>query len=342
MRCFDPAERDPQPELDPKGLPDGAISTEAENFLNTTLPPLLSPYTEEFKVQGSPCVSPSLFRIFPTAQNISIMNSPRFPLERSRDGASPVPPFHCGMTLAELLTVLAVIGILAAILIPVTSRARDSAKVAACQSNLRELGTAVYLFAADHDDHTPPNINPELDPPELDDMAGTFVGGPGGDVRTLGWLIPEEYGGPPGSPNRYIDNPSVLFCPSLSDNVYAASDEYKRPEEISRQNPIRRTGYAWIYRIPRKEDHHNYGDGFFARNPNHKVTVENKNVPYAFDFGWTKGYGHQGPIISIPSHRNAINVLHLGGHITTISHAEADKHDGYDALYRFLAGDPKP
>jgi len=46
-------------------------------------------------------------------------------------------------------------------------------------------------------------------------------------------------------------------------------------------------------------------------------------------------------MISSPAHRNAINVLHLGGHITTISHAEADKHDGYDALYRFLADGSK-
>ncbi|MEX2380941.1 MAG: prepilin-type N-terminal cleavage/methylation domain-containing protein [Opitutales bacterium] len=245
------------------------------------------------------------------------------------------------LTLIELLAVIAIIGILAAILIPVTGRMRDSAKVAACQSNLRELGTAVYLFAGDNNDHTPPNINPEVDPPELADLSGTFVGGPGGDVRTLGWLLPEKYGGPPESPNEYLDTPAVLFCPSLSNKVYAASDEYKRPEEISRNNPIRRTGYAWIYRIERKQDAHNYGDGYFAENPNHKVTVENRNVPYAFDFGWVKGYGDQGPIISIPSHRNVINVLHLGGHITTITHDEANKHDGYDALYRFLAGDTK-
>ncbi|HLS28217.1 MAG TPA: prepilin-type N-terminal cleavage/methylation domain-containing protein, partial [Opitutales bacterium] len=52
-----------------------------------------------------------------------------------------------GLTLIELLAVIAVIGILAAILIPITARARDSAKVAACQSNLRELGKAVFLFA---------------------------------------------------------------------------------------------------------------------------------------------------------------------------------------------------
>jgi len=246
-----------------------------------------------------------------------------------------------GLTLIELLAVIAVIGILAAILIPITARARDSAKVAACQSNLRELGKAVFLFATDHEDHTPPNINPEVDPPRLDDLSGTFVGGPGGDVRTLGWLIPEKYEGPPGSKNQYIDTPHVLFCPNLSGKVYRASDEYDPPDKISLKNPIRRTGYAWIYRIPRTADHHNYGDGFFERNPNHKVTVENPNVPYAFDFGWPQGSGHQGPIISIPSHHNVMNVLHLGGQITSVRLQEANKHDGYDALYRFLAGEVK-
>lgn len=242
------------------------------------------------------------------------------------------------MTLIELLAVIATVGILAAIPIPVTGKARDSARVSKCQSNLRQLGAAVYLYAGDHNDFTPPNRNPEEEGSPLADLSGTFVGGPGGDVRTLGWLIPEEYGGPPGSPNRYLDTPEALFCPGLSPKVYAASPEYKRPEEISPTNPIRRTGYAWIYRIPRDEGAHNYGDGYSRENPNHRTTVQNLNVPYAFDFGWTKGYGDQGAIISIPSHRNLINVLHLGGHITTITIDEANKHDGYDALYRFLAG----
>lgn len=58
-------------------------------------------------------------------------------------------------TLIELLTVIAIIGILAAILIPTVGKVRQSGSKAQMSSNLRQIGMAMNAFAADNRDSLP-------------------------------------------------------------------------------------------------------------------------------------------------------------------------------------------
>jgi prepilin-type N-terminal cleavage/methylation domain-containing protein/prepilin-type processing-associated H-X9-DG protein len=60
-------------------------------------------------------------------------------------------------TLIELLTVIAIIGILAAILIPTVGKVRSQAKSAECKSRLRQVGIAFRLFSEDNKGKAPPD-----------------------------------------------------------------------------------------------------------------------------------------------------------------------------------------
>ena len=64
-----------------------------------------------------------------------------------RDGCGR--PRRVGFTLVEVLLVVAVVAVLAAIVLPTLGRAKEKAKQAACLSNLRQLGLGLQLYLGD-------------------------------------------------------------------------------------------------------------------------------------------------------------------------------------------------
>ncbi len=60
-----------------------------------------------------------------------------------------------GFTLIELLVVIAIIALLMGILMPALSRVREVAKRVVCSSQLRQVGTAIPLYAGDNNNYMP-------------------------------------------------------------------------------------------------------------------------------------------------------------------------------------------
>lgn len=101
-------------------------------------------------------------------------------------------------TLIEILVVIAIISILAAILFPVFARARENARRASCASNLKQLALSVMQYTQDNDGKLMGYTTPKAD-----GSGGTS------DWNRFNPIQP------------YIKNRQTLFCPSAP--KYAAT-----------------------------------------------------------------------------------------------------------------------
>jgi len=205
-----------------------------------------------------------------------------------------------GFTLIELLVVIAIIAILAAILFPVFAQAREAARKASCQSNLKQIGNAWVMYVNDYDETAPMNT------------WNSNVGG-GSEM----WQIMHIRAQP------YIKNLAVLRCPSdgtpedAVDWTGVVQWSYGTAQAAARAGDKRAVEFANSYAS------HWYGvwnmseisapaDFFLAYEASHFLWPENVSG----NFAWAKT-GNGEPRFKA-NHQGQMNMLYADGHVKTV------------------------
>ena len=116
-------------------------------------------------------------------------------------------------TLVELLAVMAIISILAALLLPAVARSRHEARIVQCKNNLRQVGSAIMLYSSYFDGWAP--VDGDAYTPSTAGRVATsliwnsvtpYTDGSKRHLLGLGLLMMLDC--------RFIGDPMVLFCPA--------------------------------------------------------------------------------------------------------------------------------
>jgi prepilin-type N-terminal cleavage/methylation domain-containing protein len=141
-------------------------------------------------------------------------------------------------TLIELLVVIAIIGILASMLLPTLTKAKDRALLTNDLNNIRQVLLAAQLFAGDNDDF----------------LSYPSWGGPDRDCWAYAASIPDAAGNDSpavisnqlnfvrrGQLGSYLQNTKILMCPKDEKDRFTSS----RKKQRFRERSIKITSYCW-------------------------------------------------------------------------------------------------
>jgi prepilin-type N-terminal cleavage/methylation domain-containing protein/prepilin-type processing-associated H-X9-DG protein len=214
-----------------------------------------------------------------------------------RTMAYPLPPqrrSRKGFSLVELLVVIGIIAILIALLMPILANARIAARTVACQSNLRQLGQALLLYAN--------NNHGWVIPVHSDDTA------PGG-VRGFGTGWPPSQRWPVKVYKFPLPNPEPLPDDQRP-------EDYCPPYSICPADEQPAMGHTYALNNPVAVNHCKLGDHNFAGLSNSEVITAVEKETLANDYHYEPNEGDQTKLARYRHGlRRGANYLYFDGHV---------------------------
>lgn len=163
-----------------------------------------------------------------------------------------MPDFHAALrpkpssrshafSLLEVLVVISVIALLVALLVPSLARNRERARTVICQSNLKEWGRAMMMYADDHRGSLPFENRPKTpaDQADPDRPWGPVEDADGDRVwDATGWIcwfdVLDKYLGASPGAEAHIN---VKTCPTVSRGDPNIEESYRMNSKLAEHNP---------------------------------------------------------------------------------------------------------
>jgi prepilin-type N-terminal cleavage/methylation domain-containing protein/prepilin-type processing-associated H-X9-DG protein len=257
------------------------------------------------------------------------------------------PSHRCrrdAFTLIELLVVVAIIAVLAALLLPSLKGARERGKQAVCMNNLRQIYTALAMYATDWDDYMPP-------------VSGwSYPHGPWYNMLGSAGYFGSAEVWPAWSTGRRW---KVLHCPSDSrpsqSPIKTSYYDYISGPSAGPVNPAGGVGasYALNFYVSRQAYTTGFRKGFFAgpedgRRDNSPLVVDCPDfgegwvIPFFLDIHsparWDYSGSFSGFYYAFRHSGRRANMLYMDGHVEAVQHVihGGKASDVFKVLWSYL------
>ena len=212
-------------------------------------------------------------------------------------------------TLMELLVVITIIVILAAMLMPSLQRAREKARQVSCANNMKQIGIAVVMYAHDWDGILP--ISAHYDSYVWTDSSGAtypYVGWMGHGILYAGGYL-----GTFGS----VRTRKMFYCPSVIRYPWAPGVNSAVYDTWMSKESAWNSAEAGTYDSNLRIAYHyrwfneNYQDVRVTHHPERRLDIARlgrKSCAISIEYPMTSDP-------SIPVHTGKINILYVDGHV---------------------------